>query len=155
MTTSVTNIMNKKLIIACCIITILYVGCSLIPHHTEFDDKTVLEDAMEMSLPNYKITKFEDDPIIDCHGDFFNKIHIEFDNIPSQAFIDSVKQKVKADESKMDKRWLKHDDHHYRFQACYGDGGRTPKCRKGLHDWIITLDFSDNSKEAVIGYGYW
>ena len=55
---SVTNIINKKLIITCCIITILYVGCSLIPHHTEFDDKTVLEDAMEMSLPNYKITKF-------------------------------------------------------------------------------------------------
>jgi hypothetical protein len=147
--------MNKKLIIACCIITILYVGCSLIPHHTEFDDKTVLEDAMEMSLPNYKITKFEDDPIIDCHGDFFNKIHIEFDNIPSQAFIDSVKQKVKADESKMDKRWLKFDEHHYCFQALYGDGGRTPKCREGLHDWIINLEFSDNSKEAVIGYGYW
>ena len=50
--------MNKKLIIACCIITILYVGCSLIPHHTEFDDKTVPEDAMEMSLPNYKICRF-------------------------------------------------------------------------------------------------
>ena len=80
---SVTNIINKKLIITCCIITILYVGCSLIPHHTEFDDKAVLEDAMEMSLPYYRITGHESDPIIDCHGDFFNKIHIEFDNIPS------------------------------------------------------------------------
>lgn len=58
-------------------------GCSLIPHHTEFDDKAVLEDAMEMSLPYYRITGHESDPIIDCHGDFFNKIHIEFDNIPS------------------------------------------------------------------------
>ena len=66
--------MNKKLIIACCIITILYVGCSLIPHHTEFDDKAVLEDAMEMSLPNYRIIRFEEDPVIDCHGDLFNKI---------------------------------------------------------------------------------
>ena len=147
--------MNKKLIIACCIITILYVGCSLIPHHTEFDDKTVLEDAMEMSLPNYKITKFEDDPIIDCHGDFSNKIYVEFDSIPSQAFIDSVNHKVDADKEKEEKRWLKHGEHRYTFQASYGDGGRTPKCRKGQHDWIITLEFSDNSKEGIINYGYW
>ena len=152
---SVTNIINKKLIITCCIITILYVGCSLIPHHTEFDDKAVLEDAMEMSLPIYRIIRFEEDPVIDCHGDLFNKVHIEFDNIPSQAFIDSVKQKVKADESKMDPRWLMFEEHRYCFQACYGDGGRTPKCREGLHDWIINLEFSDNSKEAVIGYGFW
>ena len=147
--------MNKKLKIACFIAVLAYVGCSLWPHHTEFDDKSTLEDVMEMRIPDYQIKRYVADPIIDCHGDFSDKIKIEFDNIPSKSFIDSVNKKVEADKDKEEKRWLKHGDHKYRFQACYGDGGRTPKCRQGQHDWIISLDFSDDSKEAVIVYGYW
>ena len=147
--------MNKKVVIACCIGLGLYIGCSLFPQHSEFDDKATLEDVMEMQLPNYKVKKFISDPIIDCHGDFSDKIVIEFEEIPSKQFIDNVNQRVIADTLRDDKRWLKHDEHRYTFQACYGDGGRTPKCRKGQHDWFITLDFSDNSKEGIINYGYW
>ena len=148
--------MKRKTIIACCIGVVgLYIGCSLLPQSSEFDDKATLEDVMEMPLPNYKVKRYITDPIIDCHGDFSDKIYIEFDSIPSQAFINRVNHKVDADKEKEDKRWLKHDEHRYTFQACYGDGGRTPKCRKGQHDWIITLDFSDDSKEGIIEYGYW
>lgn len=110
---------------------------------------------MEMPLPNYKVKRYVADPIIDCHGDFSDKIYIEFDSIPSQTFIDSVNHKVYADKEKEYKRWLKHDEHRYTFQASYGDGGRTPRCREGQHDWFITLEFSDNSKEGTIEYGYW
>lgn len=147
--------MKRKTIIACCVGIGLYIGCSLLPQSSEFDDKATLEDVMEMPLPNYKVKQYVSDPIIDCHGDFSDKIYIEFDSIPSQAFIDSVNHKVDADKEKEEKRWLKHGEHRYRFQASYGDGGRTPKCRKGQHDWIITLEFSDNSKEGIINYGYW
>lgn len=147
--------MSRKTIIAVCVGIGLYIGCSLWPHKSEFDDKATMEDVMEMQLPNYKVKKYVADPIIDCHGDFSDKICIEFDSIPSQAFIDSVNQKVDADKEKEEKRWLKHDEHRYTFQACYGDGGRTPKCRKGQHDWIITFEFSDNSTKGVIEYGYW
>lgn len=147
--------MKRKTIIACCVGIGLYIGCSLLPQSSEFDDKATLEDVMEMPLPNYKVKQYVSDPIIDCHGDFSDKIYIEFDSIPSQAFIDSVNHKVDADKEKKEKRWLKHGEHRYRFQASYGDGGRTPKCRKGQHDWIITLEFSDNSKEGIINYGYW
>ena len=147
--------MNKKVVIACCIGLGLYIGCSLFPQHSEFDDKATLEDVMEMQLPNYKVKEYISDPIIDCHGDFSDKIVIEFEEIPSKQFIDNVNQRVIADTLRDDKRWLKHDEHRYTFQACYGDGGRTPKCRKGQHDWLITLDFSDNSKEGIINYGYW
>ncbi len=147
--------MGKKTIIACCVGIGLYIGCSLLPHSSEFDDKSTLEDVMEMPLPNYKVKRYVADPILDCHGDFSDKIYIEFDSIPSQAFIDSVSHKVDADKEKEDKRWLKHDEHRYTFQACYGDGGRTPKCRKGQPNWSIRLDFSDNSTEGVIEYGYW
>ena len=147
--------MRRKTIVACFMAIGLYIGCSLSPQSSEFDDKATLEDVMEMPLPNYKVKRYVADPIIDCHGDFSDKIYIEFDSIPSQAFIDSVNHKVDADKEKEEKRWLKHDEHRYTFQACYGDGGRTPKCRKGQHDWIITLEFSDNSKEGIIEYGYW
>ena len=58
----------KKLIIACCIGIALYVGCSLLPSSTEFDDKATLEDVIEMSLPNYKVKRYVADPIIDCHA---------------------------------------------------------------------------------------
>ena len=75
--------------------------------------------------------------------------------MPSKQFIDSVNQRVVADTLRNDKRWLKHGKHQYRFQACYGDGGRTPKCRKGQQDWLITLVFSDNSTEGIINYSYW
>ena len=142
----------KKLIIACCIGIALYVGCSLLPDSTEFDDKATLEDVMEMSLPNYKIKRHVVDNSFDIHGDFYDTIYIEFDNIPSKAFIDSVNHKVNAAE---DKRWSKQDEHRYRFHAMYEDGGRTPKCREKQNDWIICLEFSDNSKEAIINYGYW
>ena len=89
--------MNKKVVIACCIGLGLYIGCSLFPQHSEFDDKATLEDVMEMQLPNYKVKKFISDPIIDCHGDFSDKIVIEFEEIPSKQFIDSVNQRVVAD----------------------------------------------------------
>ena len=39
--------MNKKVVVACCIGLGLYIGCSLWPHHSEFDDKATLEDVME------------------------------------------------------------------------------------------------------------
>ncbi|MBR1932957.1 MAG: hypothetical protein IJ841_04640 [Prevotella sp.] len=147
--------MNKKLKIACLIAVGAYVGCSMLPHHTEFDDKSTLEDVMEMRIPDYQIKRYVADPIIDCHGDFCDKIEIEFNNIPSESFIDSVNKKVKVDKNKVPKRWLRHGEHNYHFQASYGDGERTPKCRKGQHDWFIRLDFSDDSREAVIEYGYW
>lgn len=147
--------MNKKVVIACCIGLGLYIGCSLWPHHSEFDDKSTLEDVMEMELPNYKVKKYISDPFIDCHGDFSDKIVIEFDEMPSKEFIDSVNQRVVADTIGDYKRWLKHGEHNYRFQASYGNGGRIPKCRKGQHDWFIYLDFSDNSTEGIINYGYW
>jgi uncharacterized protein YbaA (DUF1428 family) len=147
--------MRRKTIIACCIGIGLYIGCSLWPHHSEFDDKGTLEDAMGMEIPNYKVKEYISDPIIDCHGDFSDKIVIEFEEIPSKQFIDSVNQRVVADTLRNDKRWLKFDEHRYCFQACYGDGGRTPKCRKGQQDWLITLDFSDNSTEGIINYSYW
>ena len=144
----------KKIIIACCIGIALYIGCSLLPDSTEFDDKATLEDVMEMSLPNYKVKRYVAG-IADLHGDFDDSIYIEFDNIPSKAFIDSVNHKVDADKEKENKRWLKHNEHRYRFQARYEDGGRTPKCREGQHDWFISFEFSDNSKEGIIEYGYW
>ena len=146
--------MRRKIIIACCVVIGLYVGCSLLPQSSEFDDKATLEDVMEMPLPNYKVKQYVSDPIIDCHGDFSDKIYIEFDSIPSQAFIDSVNQKVDADKEKEEKRWLKIDEHRYRFQSFYEDAGRIPKCREGQRDWFISFEFSDNSTEGVIEYGY-
>ena len=144
----------KKIIIACCIGIALYIGCSLLPVSTEFDDKATLEDVMEMPLPNYKVKRYVAG-LADLHGDFTDTIYIEFDNIPSQAFIDSVNHKVDADEEKEHKRWLKRDEHQYIFQAMYGDGGSTPKCREKDNDWYINLEFSDNSPKAIIEYGYW
>lgn len=143
----------KKLIIACCIGIALYVGCSLLPDSTEFDDKATLEDVIEMSLPNYKVKRYVAG-WGDLHGDFIDTIYIEFDNILSQAFIDSVNHKVDEDEEKEHGRWSKLDEHQYTFYATYGDGGRTPKCMEKQDDWFIDLDFSDNSKEAIIVYGW-
>lgn len=147
--------MKRKTIVACFMAIGLYIGCSLSPQSSEFDDKATLEDVMEMPLPNYKVKRYVADPIIDCHGDFCDKIYIEFDSIPSQTFIDSVNHKVDADHEPVYKRWLKHDEHRYTFQTRYRDGGRTPKCREGQHDWFIHLDFSDNSTEGIIEYGYY
>ncbi len=103
-----------------------------------------------MSLPNYKVKRYVAG-WGDLHGDFIDTIYIEFDNILSQAFIDSVNHKVNAAENK---RWSKRDEHRYKFQAWYEDGGRTPKCMEKQDDWFIDLDFSDNSKEAIIVYGW-
>jgi hypothetical protein len=150
------NRMNRKAIVTCCTCLIIYIGCSLLPNHSEFDDKATLEDVMEMEIPNYKIKKYISDSHIDFHGDFCDSIIVEFEKIPSKRFIDKVNQRVAADAKKREyKRWLKHGKHQYRFQACYGDGGRTPKCREGKHDWAICLNFSDNSKKGVIEYWYW
>ena len=60
------KLMNRKIIIACCVILGLYIGCSLMPEHSEFDDKATLEDVMEIQLPSYKVKKYMADPVIDC-----------------------------------------------------------------------------------------
>ena len=68
------KLMNRKIIIACCVILGLYIGCSLMPEHSEFDDKATLEDVMEIQLPSYKVKKYMADPVIDCQtqrGRFF------------------------------------------------------------------------------------
>ena len=77
----------------------LYIGCSLMPEHSEFDDKATLEDAMEIQLPSYKVKKYMADPVIDCHGDFCDKITIEFDSLPPKQFIDSVNAMLSGLES--------------------------------------------------------
>ena len=143
----------KKVIIAICIIIGLYVGYSLLPR--EFDNKDTLENIMEIQLPNYKVKKYISDSSIDIHGDYCDTICIEFDSLPSKAFIESVKRKVELDKNKEHKRWLKHDEHQYRFQASDGDGGNTPKCRQRKKDWFVSLDFSDNSRDAILVNGYY
>lgn len=119
--------MRRKTIIACCIGIGLYIGCSLWPHHSEFDDKGTLEDAMGMEIPNYKVKEYISDPIIDCHGDFSDKIVIEFEEIPSKQFIDSVNQRVVADTLRNDNRWLKHGKHQYRFSGLLWRWRKNPK----------------------------
>ena len=71
-----------------------------------------------------------------------------------RAFIVSVNHKVETDREPVYKRWLKIDEHRYRFQSFYENAGRTPKCREGQSDWFISFEFSDNSTEGVIEYGY-
>ena len=68
--------MKKKTIIACCIGIALYVGCSLLPESSEFDDKATLEDVMEMPLPNYKVKRYVKG-IVNLHGDFTDSIYID------------------------------------------------------------------------------
>ena len=147
--------MKKKIIIASIIILVAYKGCSMWPIYSEFDDKNILEDVMEMQIPDYHRKQYFADSSFDFHGDFSDSIRVVFNHIPSKAFIDSVARRVEADSGKESKRWIKHGEHQYRFQAFYGDGGKTPECRKGMHDCYICLNFSDNSTEAVIEYGYW
>lgn len=143
--------MNKKIIAVCAGLGLLF-GCSSNP---EFKNREELEDVVEMRLPNYKVKKYYEDTSFDIHGDYSDSLLIEFDNMPSKAFIEKVNKMVEQDSGKTEKRWLKKDEHRYRFQARYGDGGRVPKCREGRSDWHISMDFSDNSKSAVIVYGYW
>ena len=145
--------MKKKIILTFLLVLVVYIGCTQMSY-SEFDDKRTLEDVMEMHIPDYHVKKYVNDRTLDFHGDFSDSIYIEFDSIPSKAFIDSVKMRVKADEGKEHQRWLNRG-HKYRFQALHRDGGKVPKCREGQSDWAITLDFSDNSTKAVIAYWYW
>ena len=79
--------MNKKVVIACCIGLGLYIGCSLFPQHSEFDDKATLEDVMEMELPNYTVKKYISDPIIDCHGDFAIRLLLNLKRYPLNSLL--------------------------------------------------------------------
>jgi hypothetical protein len=79
--------MNKKVVIACCIGLGLYIGCSLWPHHSEFDDKSTLEDVMEMELPNYTVKKYISDPIIDCHDDFAIRLLLNLKKCPQNSLL--------------------------------------------------------------------
>ena len=146
---------RKKRNIIICIVIIIFIICITIPNSSEFDDKAALEEFMEMQIPNYEVKEYISDNLITLHGDFTDKIIIEFDHVPSRAFIDSVKSRVNDDKPKEHKRWLSDGKHQYTFQAFYGDGGNIPNCRKEENDWFVRLDFSDNSKKAIIEYGHW
>ena len=74
--------MKKKTKVACLIAIGAYAGYSLLPHHSELENKSTLEDVMEMQIPNYKVKQYIADPIIDFHGDYSDKIIIEFDTSP-------------------------------------------------------------------------
>jgi hypothetical protein len=144
---------RKKIII--CIVFVFFIICIIWPQSSEFDDKAALEEFMEIQIPNYEVKEYISDNSIDIHGDFTDKINIEFDSIPSRTFIDRVKCKVNEDKNKEEKRWLTDGKHGYTFQASYGDGGKVPNSRKEQDDWFVRLDFYDNSKKAVIEYGHW
>ena len=143
--------MNKNFI-AICAVAGLLAGCSATP---QFENSKDMEDVVGMELPSYKMKKYIEDSSMDIHGDYDDSLIVEFDCLPSKAFIEKVNNMVEQDSGKTEKRWLKEDEHRYRFQASYGDGGRVRKCREGRSDWHISMDFSDNSKSAVIVYGYW
>jgi len=145
--------MNKKIIAVCAGLGLLF-GCSSNP---EFKNREELEDVVEMRLPNYRVKKYYEDTSFDIHGDYSDSLLIEFDNMPSKAFINEVNKKVEQDKDKdnENKRWYKDAEHKYRFQAMYGEGRRVPKCREGQNDWLIRLEFSDTSKTALIEYYHW
>jgi len=70
------------------------------------------------------------------------------------TLVDNIDKAIKEDSIHC-LRWSKRDEHNFYYTALYGDGGRVPKCRVNDNDWYIELRISDNSKDAVIIYGYW
>ena len=88
--------MNKKIIAVCAGLGLLF-GCSSNP---EFKNREELEDVVEMRLPNYRVKKYYEDTSFDIHGDYSDSLLIEFDNMPSKAFINEVNKKVEQDKDK-------------------------------------------------------
>ena len=95
--------MNKK-IIAVCAVAGLLAGCSATP---QFENSKDMEDVVGMELPSYKMKKYIEDSSMDIHGDYDDSLIVEFDCLPSKAFIEKVNKMVEQDSGKTEKRFKK------------------------------------------------
>ena len=85
--------MNKNFI-AICAVAGLLAGCSATP---QFENSKDMEDVVGMELPSYKMKKYIEDSSMDIHGDYDDSLIVEFDCLPSKAFIEKVNKMVEQD----------------------------------------------------------
>lgn len=79
--------MNKNFI-AICAVAGLLAGCSATP---QFENSKDMEDVVGMELPSYKMKKYIEDSSMDIHGDYDDSLIVEFDCLPSKAFIEKLR----------------------------------------------------------------
>ncbi len=112
-----------------------------------FADKEVLERITGVAYPDFEVVKYTkgEESFL---GDYHDELTIEFKEMPSAAFYQSLDSLVATDV------WFLHDNV-YSFSAIWGNGFPAPQGESEEEDMMFDIHIEKGSKQAVISYGAW
>lgn len=112
-----------------------------------FADKEVLERITGVAYPDFEVVKYTkgEESFL---GDYHDELTIEFKEMPSAAFYQSLDSLVTTDV------WFLHDNV-YSFSAIWGNGFPAPQGESEEEDMMFDIHIEKGSKQAVISYGAW
>lgn len=112
-----------------------------------FADKEVLERITGVTYPDFEVVKYMkgEESFL---GDYHDELTIEFKEMPSAAFYQSLDSLVATDV------WFLHDNV-YSFSAIWGNGFPAPQGESEEEDMMFDIHIEKGSKQAVISYGAW
>ncbi len=112
-----------------------------------FADKEVLERITGVTYPDFEVVKYTkgEESFL---GDYHDELTIEFKEMPSAAFYQSLDSLVATDV------WFLHDNV-YSFSAIWGNGFPAPQGESEEEDMMFDIHIEKGSKQAVVSYGAW
>lgn len=112
-----------------------------------FADKEVLERITGVTYPDFKVVKYTEGQM-SVLRDYHDELTIEFKEMPSSTFYQSLDSLVAADV------WSLYDNV-YSFSAIWGNGIPAPQGESEEEDMMFNIHIEKGSKQAVISYGAW
>ncbi len=113
-----------------------------------FSDKEVIERITETKFPDFEVIDYHRGGI-SFHGDYNDKLIIEFDEIPSTFYLtlDSLINTGNTEWSKLGNT--------YSWSKIWGNGLPAPNGENDEEDMTLKISFEINEKQATINYGAW
>ena len=131
------------------IIACIYVGHIKYQLKHKFDDKAIVENIIGVPLPDYDITNREMGKI-SFNGDYEVELEIEFKELPSIHFFETLDSLATLKESD----WNRKKDH-YLYSKMWGNGIAVPNGVDDKEDMTFSIYIIKGNKQATINYGAW
>lgn len=131
------------------ILVCFYIGYIKYQLKHKFDDKAIVENIIGVPLPDYDITNREMGKI-SFNGDYEVELEIEFKELPSIHFFETLDSLATLEESDWNRK-----KGHYLYSKMWGNGIAAPDGVVDKEDMTFSIYIIKGNKQATINYGAW
>ena len=118
-----------------------------------FSNKEVIEKVTDISLPDFRVTRYHYGGLSSFQGDFEDGLTIKFKKVPSIVFYQTLDSLIAVQSECEEACWHKHNDI-YSYHGMWSKES-FPARKKWDGDMSFSITIRKGEREARITYGYW